>query len=536
MRSVQEKRNGWAQYLDPGYLMLLMYTLSVTVLLLFGWFGDARGVPTVPQVKAGAYQKIVQKKLVALDEVQQGELLVPYKNSGKYRVAPILSMDVAIKVSGIVARTTVKQHFKNDSSEWIEALYVFPLPDESAVDHLQMQINDRIIVGKIQEKKEARKIYEAAKKAGKKTSLLSQQRPNIFITSVANIGPGETVIIKIEYQQIVQRQDALYSLRFPMLIGPRYAPGASLFVDEALADSSQREGEYSGGNTILKDGPTSYISSGSTVPALERLSVIGPNEAAVNRVRLHVNLAVGMKLSRIDSLYHGIISKKNEDSSIDIRFNGKVKADRDFVLEWEPEKSEAPTVTLFTEQKGDEKYMLLMVMPPEQEPQEALARETVFILDTSGSMGGESIRQAKKALLMAVKRMRPQDRFNVIEFNSNATALFNDSKPGSVDNVRQAVVFIDSLEADGGTEIKKALNLALDGRQKNERIRQVVFLTDGSVSNEEQLFSLIHNRLGDSRLFTVGIGSAPNSYFMTRAAAMGRGTYTFIGKLEEVRE
>ncbi|MCI5124542.1 MAG: hypothetical protein D3925_08725 [Candidatus Electrothrix sp. AR5] len=103
-------------------------------------------------------------------------------------------------------------------------------------------------------------------------------------------------------------------------------------------------------------------------------------------------------------------------------------------------------------------------------------------------------------------------------------------------NVQQAVNFIDKLEANGGTEIRKALELALDGKQRHERIRQVVFLTDGSVSNEEELFTLIHNQLGDSRLFTVGIGSAPNSYFMTRAATLGRGSYTFIGKLEEVRE
>jgi Ca-activated chloride channel family protein len=526
MTSVQEKKNEQAQYLDPGYLMLVIYTLSVTALVVFGWFGTAGAAP--------------QQESFSLDEVRQGELLLPDQKPGQYRAAPMLSMDVDIKVSGIAVRTTVKQHFKNDSSEWVEALYVFPLPDESAVDHLEMRINDRIIVGKIQEKHEARKTYEAARKAGKKTSLLSQQRPNIFTTAVANIGPGEDVIIQIEYQQVVQRQDSLYSLRFPMVVGPRYTPASPSFAGGAASVTpAQRGGEY-GGNNInnmaTTGNATQASSGGSSAPALEALSVIGPNEAAVNPVTLHINLAAGMELSRVDSLYHGIISSKNKDNSIDIHFNGEVKADRDFVLEWEPEKNQAPTVTLFSEQKGDEKYMLLMVTPPEQEQREALARETVFILDTSGSMGGESIRQAKKALLMAVERMRPRDRFNVIEFNSTATSLFSDSKPGSRENVRQAVAFIDRLEANGGTEIRKALDLALDGRQKHERIRQIVFLTDGSVSNEEELFRLINNRLGDSRLFTIGIGSAPNSYFMTRAAAMGRGGYTFIGKLEEVRE
>ncbi|MEA2114416.1 MAG: VWA domain-containing protein, partial [Thermodesulfobacteriota bacterium] len=202
----------------------------------------------------------------------------------------------------------------------------------------------------------------------------------------------------------------------------------------------------------------------------------------------------------------------------------------------EHEKSQVPVVTIFSEQKGDDNYMLLMVMPPQQQKQEPLARETVFILDTSGSMGGESIRQAKKALLMAVARMRPEDRFNVIEFNSMTRSIFSASRPGSSDNLQKAYSFIDQLEARGGTEIKPALEQALDGRHDHERIRQVVFLTDACVSNEEELFTLINNRLGDSRLFTVGIGSSPNSYFMTRAAAMGKGSYTFIGKLDEVRE
>jgi Ca-activated chloride channel family protein len=177
-----------------------------------------------------------------------------------------------------------------------------------------------------------------------------------------------------------------------------------------------------------------------------------------------------------------------------------------------------------------------MVMPPEQQTSKPLARETVFILDTSGSMGGESIRQAKKALLMAVARMRAQDRFNVIEFNSTARALFSTSMPGTADNLVQAQSFVEHLKADGGTEIRPALELALDGRKNHARIRQVVFLTDACISNEQELLTLIHDRLGDSRLFMVGIGSAPNSYFMTRAAAMGRGSNISIGKLSEVQE
>ncbi|MGB5686551.1 MAG: marine proteobacterial sortase target protein [Candidatus Electrothrix sp.] len=531
---------------DPGYLMVTIYTLGVAMLVLLGWFGNAGATPngkggTSESVRQERQEMSVSESALTPDAAQQGELLLPGAE-GKYHPAPMLSMDVDIRVSGIVARATVKQQFTNDSDEWVEALYVFPLPDESAVDHLEMRINDRLVIGKIQKKEEARQTYEKAKREGKKASLLSQLRPNIFTTAVANIGPRETIIIQIEYQQVVQRQDEVYSLRFPMVVGPRYTPGASSVTD-VFAGSRRGEGGEDGNaaSTQRITGASMGALKGASTfgvhpPVLEELSVVGPGEAPVNPVTLHVNLVAGLELSRVDSLYHGIANTKNEDNSLDIRFTGEVKADRDFVLEWEPEKTQVPTATLFSEQQGDERYMLLMVMPPEQEQQEPLAREVVFILDTSGSMGGESIRQAKMALLMAVQRMRPQDRFNVIEFNDRARALFRDSKAGSQGNVDQAVNFIDKLEANGGTEIRKALELALDNKQRHERIRQLVFLTDGSVSNEEELFTLIHKQLGDSRLFTIGIGSAPNSSFMTRAATLGRGSYTFIGKLEEVRE
>ena len=508
-----KKKSKSRPVVDPGYLLLGVYLFTMALLVLLGWCGVAGA--TIPE-----------RQTVTLNDIHQGQLLLPGKEPDQYLTTPMLSMDVDIKVSGIVARTSVKQQFINDTDSWIEAMYVFPLPDGSAVDHMQMQIGERIIVGKIQKKKEARKTYETAKKAGKKTSLLSQQRPNIFTTAVANIAPGEVITVQIEYQQIVKRQERLFSLRFPMVVGPRYHPGtcsppspASIFpTDEPLVPAQQFQSV--------------------NIPAGEEISqpIVSPEEQAVNPISLHVNLAAGMELSRVDSLYHGISSRKKSDNTIDIRFTGEIMADRDFVLEWEPVKSQAPVVSLFSEQQGEDNYMLLMVMPPEQKIQQPLAREILFILDTSGSMGGESIRQAKKALLMAMTRIRAEDRFNVIEFNSVTKSLFSTSKPGSPDKVQQAISFIEHLDARGGTEIRPALEQALDGKNNHERIRQVVFLTDGCVGNEEELFALIHERLGDTRLFTVGIGSAPNSYFMTRAAAMGRGSYTFIGKLGEVQE
>ena len=164
-----------------------------------------------------------------------------------------------------------------------------------------------------------------------------------------------------------------------------------------------------------------------------------------------------------------------------------------------------------------------------------LPREVIYVLDTSGSMAGASIRQAREALTLALSRLSPADRFNVIEFNSYAQALFTEPQPADADAVRQAVRWVERLEARGGTEMAAALKLALRGDEASARVRQVIFLTDGAVGNEDELFRLIQERLGDARLFTVGIGSAPNSHFMTKAAQLGRGTFTYIGRIEEVK-
>ena len=193
----------------------------------------------------------------------------------------------------------------------------------------------------------------------------------------------------------------------------------------------------------------------------------------------------------------------------------------------------------FQQNVNGQQYGLLMIYPPDiSTPKtQELDREVIFVLDTSGSMAGESLNQAKRALLLALSELKAKDRFNVIEFNSYAQNLWQNSLPATLAAITEARNFIVNLSANGGTEMASALTLALDqqGKQSTAGIRQVVFITDGSVGNEESLMTLISDKLHSSRLFTVGIGSAPNSYFMTEAALMGKGTYTYIGAIEQVQ-
>jgi len=217
------------------------------------------------------------------------------------------------------------------------------------------------------------------------------------------------------------------------------------------------------------------------------------------------------------------------------------EADRDFELVWSVGPGQGPQAALFTESVSGAEYALLMVNPPQPSASEKallerFPRETILIVDTSGSMAGVSMEQAKAAVFMALETFKAADRFNIIEFNSIMRPLFAEALPASPENLQQAKAWVKALRATGGTEMAPALTFALNGRETPGYLRQVIFMTDGGVSNEEELFKLIAARLGQSRLFTVGIGSAPNSHFMTKAAQFGRGTFTYIGDVREVQE
>jgi Ca-activated chloride channel family protein len=257
-----------------------------------------------------------------------------------------------------------------------------------------------------------------------------------------------------------------------------------------------------------------------------------------HKLSLTANVNAGMPLEIIASRYHPVsVGEENGRYTVSLK-SGTVAMDHDFELVWRPVPSAAPRAMSFVETIDEKPYYLLMVMPPDQDEitTVTMPRETIFIIDTSGSMHGVSIQQAKRAVQLALKGLKATDRFNIIEFNSVTNALFSSSRPATQRSISEASRFVQNLEANGGTEMRPALSLALDSAPSGEHLRQVVFITDGSVGYEDELFSMIENRLGATRLFTVGIGSAPNSWFMRKAAEAGRGSYTFISALHEVRE
>ncbi|MGK0371737.1 MAG: Ca-activated chloride channel family protein [Glaciecola sp.] len=245
-----------------------------------------------------------------------------------------------------------------------------------------------------------------------------------------------------------------------------------------------------------------------------------------------------MPISQITSEHHPIKTLNPHSTQYEIELDTKHPANKDFVLNWQLRPSYNVQASHFSYQSDNYEYGLITLLPPANDKLIA-KRNVVFIIDVSGSMVGEAIAQAKQALAIAIQDLHEDDYFNLVAFSSDATRLWSDSQQATVASKQDALRYIYELEANGGTEIKKALDMAFAlapiENEKTPYLNQIIFVTDGSVSNEDELMQTIYQQLGQYRLFTVGIGNAPNAYFMTEAAAAGKGTFTFIGDISKVK-
>jgi len=472
------------------------------------------------------YAQEADDRRYTLGDVESASLMLRTDKPGQFLKAPMVKTDVDVDISGPIIRATVSQVFTNNTNEWVEGVYVFPLPNMAAVDRLKMVVGGRLIEGKVEEKKKAKAIYEKAKSEGKKASLLTQQRPNIFTNSVANIGPGESVAIQIEYQDMAKMEDGLFSMRFPMTVAPRYSPPRET-IQVASRDGNVQMAVL---DPVLD---RDLISPPLMNPAHE------PAEYLRLPVSIDINLEPGFPLDNVESTYHDVtvIPLEGETRSVSLT-DGEIPANRDFLLEWTAQPSDKPYTSFFHQNIKGEDFIMGMVtptLPPDATEPKSHPREITFVIDTSGSMGGTSIDQARKALLMGLDRLEPQDKFNVIEFNSAFSTLYSSPRGASASNVAAGRRFVNKLRAGGGTNMAPAMDESLTKmHRKPGYLGQVVFITDGNIGNEHQLFSIIKDKLGDVRLFPVAIGSAPNNFFMSRAAKYGRGKFVNIGDISEV--
>ena len=357
-----------------------------------------------------AYAQQPRDGTVSKSEVSSGSLLLQSSTPGRYVEAPLVAADVKMDIAGPIIRTKLTQRFTNPTQQWVEGVYAFPLPEGAAVDTLKIVIGDRFIEGDIKERQEARIIYEEAAASGQRAGLVEEERPNLFTTSLANIGPGETVAVQIEFQDKARLDNGVWSTRFPLVIGPRYNPKPTFGL---TADRTGRS-----------------LSVTDPVPDRDRITppVLHPahEPTGTEGLRLPVNfdisLEAGVPIADISSQTHGLVVTKSGADGARIHLkDGEVPADRDFVLSWKPEPATAPTASLFREQRNGEDYLLAVVNPPAiKTTAQRRDRETIFVIDNSGSMSGDSMDQAKQGLLLALNRLAPTDEFSTTRWNSSS--------------------------------------------------------------------------------------------------------------------
>ncbi|MFO7567220.1 MAG: TonB family protein [Enhygromyxa sp.] len=422
-------------------------------------------------------------------------------HQGKFLALPLQRSKFDTVVVGTVAEIEVTQVFANPFDEPIEAVYMFPLHERAAVDDYWLTIGERSIRGQMQTREQARQIYEDAKREGKTAGLLEQQRPNIFTQHVANILPGEAVEVSIHVVQPLEQEHGVFSLVLPTVVGPRYIPA------EGVADANE-----------------------ITAPILP--------EGAVTCADLEVSVVIesGLRPRALRSTFHAIDIQRQRDT-VFVELDpsaGPLLATRDFVLSWDLGQPKAQAaIVAQAEQSGG--YFTLTVQPPELVPDEqAIPRELVFVVDNSGSMSGAPIDTAKAFMRRALAGLRPDDTFTVLRFSERASGLSSALLPASKANIEKGLEYVDAMSGMGGTEMSAGIRAALDLPHDPDRVRIVMFLTDGYIGNEQGIFSLIDQEIGDARLFSLGVGHAPNRYLLDGMAALGRGAVTYAGEQEAI--
>lgn len=431
------------------------------------------------------------------------------------RPFPLEHTSARAAITGYISAVDVTQRFANPFDVKIEAAYVFPLPEDAAITDFVMRIGERQIRGVLRERREAERLYAQAKAQGHRASLLSQRRPNVFEQRVGNIEPGEAIDIDIRYFHTLTYSDGWYRFVFPTTVGPRFNPPGT--PDPLVA--------------VGADAPPS--ASGKEVRYLR------PGQRSGHDLDLRVDIDAGLTVEEIHSNTHPVNVDYGDDlSTAQVRLaTVDTLVNRDFVLRYRL-AGDAVGATLFTDRApGEEEeggYFTLMLTPPAvTERLERAPMEMVFVLDCSGSMKGWALDRAKQAVDRALDLLRPTDTFQIIQFSNNSSTLGGKPLRVTPQNLQRARAYLARLNGAGGTQMIEGIKAALDFPHDRRRLRVVTFLTDGYIGNEQEILTAVHERLGDARIFSVGIGASPNRYLMERMAAAGRGAAAFIGLNDE---
>jgi Ca-activated chloride channel family protein len=370
-----------------------------------------------------------------------------------------------------------------------------------------MTIGERRIRGIIRERQDAQRIYQEAKRQGYVASLLTEERPNVFMQSVANIEPGKEIDVDIRYFQTLAYADGWYEFVFPMVVGPRFNPAG---MKAGIGAVPRGASGLSGQNTEVQ-----YLK---------------PGERSTHDVSLTVELDAGVPIEEFECKSHQVTHESASPEKLTVSLGPADRLpNRDFVLRYRVAGEQIKS-SLLTSRDERGSYFTLMLYPPKDlGPLERQALELVFVLDCSGSMSGRPIQQAKAAVARGLRLLQPGDSFQIINFSVTASQLGPAPLPATPENVERGLEYLSALEGEGGTMMLEGVKAALDFPHDPERLRFVCFLTDGYIGNEAEILGEIHRRLGPARIFSFGIGSAVNRYLLDHIAQLGRGAVAYLG-------
>lgn len=423
-------------------------------------------------------------------QVTQGSLFAYGADGTAIDSVPLKHTAVKAEISGFLARVRVTQEFENTFAIPIEAIYTFPLSQNSAVDEMTMTIGERVIRGTIMKREEAREVYEEARSSGKRAALLDQQRPNIFTQAVANIMPGEKILIEISYVETLKYEDGSYEFVFPMTVGPRYIPGS-------VADAA-------------------------------KISPPIAEARAGHDISVEVNINAGVPIEAIRSTLHKIEQVNINPSNAKVTLaESAVIPNRDLIIEYDVtgKRIEDAVIAHRGENGG---FFTMILQPPDKIAiEDRTPKEIVFVLDTSGSMSGFPIEKAKEAMQMSLDGLYPEDMFNLITFAGDTHILFDEPVPATRANLDAAKQFLASRTGGGGTEMMKAVSAALKPSASQTHLRIVCFMTDGFIGNEKDIIAEIM-KYSNARVFSFGIGDSVNRYLLDKMAEAGRGDVEYV--------
>ncbi|MBK9205274.1 MAG: VWA domain-containing protein [Candidatus Obscuribacter sp.] len=441
-----------------------------------------------------------------------GTLTAMVAGTKKSIVCPLKDTKVTADISGYVARVTVKQKFVNPSNSKIEAVYTFPLSENSAVDEMTMKIGDRTISGTIKKREEARAIYEQARNDGYVASLLDQERTNIFTQSVANIEPGKEIEITIKYIETLPYESGKYTFAFPTVVGPRFVPG------QAVTGGPQGSGFSNNTNQV----PDASL--------ITPMPTLGGSRAGHN-ISIDVHLNGGMAVSDVKSALHQIDTKTIDANKMDISLTDKETIpNKDFVLTWQVAQDSLKSGYLtYKEAAEKEGFFTLMLMPPKRVTKDNVQpKEMIFVIDCSGSQSGAPLDKAKETMLYILDHMNDNDTFQIITFNNNVQTFADKPEVSSSEMKKKAKAFINSIQAQGGTWMAPAVEKACAMPNDSHRLRIVTFMTDGYVGNDYEILGMVKKYRGASRWFPFGTGNSVNRTLIDGISKEGGGEAEYV--------